>query len=279
LIVPNLRATTTDPTLFLSYSHHDSEIVRRIARDLSGRGVRVWLDEAALLLGDRFVDKIHSVILDIGNVAVVLSQRSVRSTWVRDEVEITIAAGTERADGGPKLVLLKIDDCEIPDDLTGREIIDLVDAESYQTSIDFLVGRLKSAGDSGSAAGRAADWPAPEEAFAPVRVIKFHAVFHDGTEFVFGRGRIVTSCDTRVDALQSMFTPEFYGLGLDRKALETARLAHFESRTWLRGQRTLADEGIRSGDHIIVTSSTAAGIDAVADAFAKALATTYRRQD
>jgi hypothetical protein len=250
--------SATDPTLFLSYSHRDREMVRRIARDLSQRGVLVWLDEAALFLGDRLTERIRSAIGEVDGVAVALSQQALRSTWVRAEIEMTTAE-EERMGAGRKLVLIKVDQCEVPSDLTSRAIIDLTDAQRYQIGINRLIERLRDAYASRSAARHSPPtWSAPEEAFAPVRVIKLNVVFYDGATFTFPDGLIVTHDGARIVDLQLPTIATPWALDLDQQALETARLAHFESRTWLREQRTLAQEGLRSGDRIIVTFGASA---------------------
>jgi hypothetical protein len=247
--------------------------VRRIAADLSQRGASVWLDEAAVVLSDPLKGKIRRAIADADYVAVALSHKSLRSTWVRDEIEMAIA-DEERGDREEKLVLIKLDKCNIPEHLEGRETIDFADPDSYQTSIDLLMGRLKPIGESSAGATTGSEyWPRPNEAFAPVRVLKLWIVFFDGIEYDFVPGRIVVRDDRRVDRLVPAGIPTISGRYYDQSAMFDARLAHYESCLWLRKDRTLADEGIASGDHIIVTvgAGTSAGVKTLVDHLAAAI--------
>ena len=45
-------------SIFLSHSHVDKPFVRRLASDLIDSGVKVWLDEAEILIGDSLIEKI-----------------------------------------------------------------------------------------------------------------------------------------------------------------------------------------------------------------------------
>lgn len=239
------------PSLFLSYSHRDRELVRRIAADLTERGVRVWLDEATLFVGDQLAERIRSAIAEVDCVAVVLSHKSVQSTWVRDEIAMAVAE-EERA-GRDKLVVLRLDDCAEPQGLDGRQIIEFTSPDAYEGSIHLLAERLRASAAPGGETGRqGAQWPLPTEAFAPVRWLRLHVVFYDGTDFVGGPGRIAMNDDTRVEELPTRRTAQFFGLDYEPQVLEEARLAHYEAREWLRRRLTLADEGVKSGDHIIV---------------------------
>lgn len=39
-------------SIFLSHNHNDKPFVRRLAHDLQAVGVRVWLDESEIMVGD-----------------------------------------------------------------------------------------------------------------------------------------------------------------------------------------------------------------------------------
>ena len=46
------------PSLFLSHAHEDKAFVHHLARDLTSAGVKVWVDEAEMDVGDSLLDKI-----------------------------------------------------------------------------------------------------------------------------------------------------------------------------------------------------------------------------
>ena len=74
------------PKLFLSHSHEDKDTVIRVATDLENSGIRVWLDRWELQAGDSIIDKINEGIGISDYLAVFLSPTSLKSAWVRKEV-------------------------------------------------------------------------------------------------------------------------------------------------------------------------------------------------
>ena len=58
--------------IFLSHTHADKSFVRRLASDLKTRGVKVWLDEWELGVGDSLTQRIQAGILEAGYLALVL---------------------------------------------------------------------------------------------------------------------------------------------------------------------------------------------------------------
>jgi len=73
-------------TVFVSHSHEDKSIAKRIARFLRGYGLEAWLDERELRLGSRLDDPIRSAIRESDVVVVVASHAAARSQWVEREV-------------------------------------------------------------------------------------------------------------------------------------------------------------------------------------------------
>ncbi len=70
--------------IFLSYVNDDLEVVAQIARLLEERGLDVWWDRK-IRVGQAYSDEIENQIQGARKVVVVWSQRSVLSSWVRDE--------------------------------------------------------------------------------------------------------------------------------------------------------------------------------------------------
>lgn len=70
--------------VFMSYSHVDSQRVRRIVRDLEDHGLSVWLDEIDLLPGDRHHRRIEEGIETSRFFCVALSDAALRSYYVRE---------------------------------------------------------------------------------------------------------------------------------------------------------------------------------------------------
>ena len=72
---------------FISYSSADQEFCERLHNDLQASGVRCWFAPEDLKIGDRFRDEIETAIRLHDKLLVVLTETSVRSSWVREEVE------------------------------------------------------------------------------------------------------------------------------------------------------------------------------------------------
>jgi hypothetical protein len=96
---------------FISYSTLDDEFVERLYADLQVRGVRCWFAPQDLKIGDRFRQHIDDAIRLHDKLLLVLSQHSVKSAWVREEVESCL----EREQRENRLVLfpVRLDDAVI----------------------------------------------------------------------------------------------------------------------------------------------------------------------
>ncbi|MGE0824311.1 MAG: toll/interleukin-1 receptor domain-containing protein [Candidatus Binatia bacterium] len=80
-------ATQTAPRVFLSHSHSDKRVARRLVRRLTAHGIKVWIDERELRLGAGLTSSIRGQIQNADLMLVVASQASVTSEWVGLEVE------------------------------------------------------------------------------------------------------------------------------------------------------------------------------------------------
>jgi len=98
--------------VFLCHSSKDKGFVRRLAQDLEGRGVRVWFDEWEMKVGDSLADRIQEGIEHSSYLAVVLSPNSVKSGWVKRELNAALAKELKKQDVFILPILYK--DCEIP---------------------------------------------------------------------------------------------------------------------------------------------------------------------
>jgi hypothetical protein len=72
---------------FISYSTKDQDFADRLYADLQNKGVRCWFAPQDLKIGDPFRQRIDEAIRIHEKLLVILSEHSVRSDWVREEVE------------------------------------------------------------------------------------------------------------------------------------------------------------------------------------------------
>ena len=87
-VVPNpLTHTAPVPKVFISYSHLDKRVARRLFRRLAAHGIKVWFDQLKLRFGAFLTSSIRSQIEDSDALLVIASQASADSTWVGLELD------------------------------------------------------------------------------------------------------------------------------------------------------------------------------------------------
>ena len=75
--------------VFISYAREDRSIAQALARDLEGRGYRVWWD-AELVGSDDFQEVILAALAKARAAVVIWSKASVKSNFVRDEARYAL---------------------------------------------------------------------------------------------------------------------------------------------------------------------------------------------
>jgi HEAT repeat protein len=124
--------------LFISYTRDDRPFVERLARDLRDLDLKVWWDRWEMKVGDSLIEKIEEGISESSWLAVVLSSKSVRSSWVKREVEAAMVG--EIQDRRLVVLPLLVSDCELPPFLRAKVFADF--RSTYQEGFDALVARL-----------------------------------------------------------------------------------------------------------------------------------------
>ena len=127
-------------SVFLSHSHKDKPFARKLCERLKAHGIRTWLDEAEMQIGDSLISKIESAIRESAYLGVVLSPNSASSEWVRREVNIAL---TEEIHGRRVKVLpLLYRKCDIPGFLADKLYADFT--EDFEEGFGKLLARLTS---------------------------------------------------------------------------------------------------------------------------------------
>jgi hypothetical protein len=111
------------PKVFVSHSSADKAFVRILVSDLKDNGVDVWFDEMTLAVGDSIVSRISDAIRDTNYLIVVLSQNSVKSPWVNQELNAALMR--QLSDKGMLVLPIRLDDCEVPTILKDRVYADV----------------------------------------------------------------------------------------------------------------------------------------------------------
>jgi hypothetical protein len=124
-------------SLFISHNHKDKPFVRRLGADLSALGVRVWIDEAEIKIGESLISKISRAIDDMDFLAVVLSPNSVSSNWVQEE--LYQALDMQISSKMIKVLPILLIDCPIPGFLRNKLYADFRTEQGYSSSLQKLL--------------------------------------------------------------------------------------------------------------------------------------------
>ncbi len=76
--------------VFLSYDRADEAFAKSLSAELSKRGLSVWRDEEELLPGDNWALQIGEALRKSRAMVVLISPKSMRSKWVRHEIEYAL---------------------------------------------------------------------------------------------------------------------------------------------------------------------------------------------
>ena len=93
---------------FISYSSKDDDFAKRLYADLQTRNVRCWFAPEDLKIGDKFQDSVEESIGSYDKLLPVLSENSIESAWVEQEVQAGLEK--ERKSGNLVLFPLRLDE-------------------------------------------------------------------------------------------------------------------------------------------------------------------------
>ncbi len=83
-------------SVFISYATKNSDFVNRLYADLQDKGVRCWYAPEDMKIGGKILDSLYEGIRTHEKLLLVLSEESVRSDWVEDEVNRAFAEERDR---------------------------------------------------------------------------------------------------------------------------------------------------------------------------------------
>jgi len=125
---------------FISHSTKDKPFVRKLAADLVAQGVKVWLDEQQILVGDSIPEKIAQGLAESDFFILVVSHNSVASGWVKKELSNALVQEIERR----KVTVfpVKLDDAAIPTTIADKLYADF--SRSYEEGFEKLIRSIKA---------------------------------------------------------------------------------------------------------------------------------------
>jgi hypothetical protein len=96
-----------DTCFFCSYSRKDEAFALKLASDLKGAGIPVWIDQLDIPPGQHWDDAIQAALTSSDGILVVLSPGGVESKNVKDEVSYAL-------DEGKRLIPVLYLECAVP---------------------------------------------------------------------------------------------------------------------------------------------------------------------
>jgi hypothetical protein len=123
-------------SVFLSHNHKDKDFVRRLTSDIESHGIRVWLDEAEMKIGDSLIQKIREGIDNVDYFAVILSNNSVKAPWVKNELDVAM---NYQIAGKIKILPIILEEVELPSFLIGKLYSNFSKIESYNIELKRLI--------------------------------------------------------------------------------------------------------------------------------------------
>lgn len=105
-------------SVFVSYSHSDSDFVNRFIEDLNYASIPATYDRWLLSVGDSIIEKISNAVVGASIVIPVLSKNSVESNWVKKELSLAMTGEVSAHE--VKVLPAKIDDCKLPPSLSDK---------------------------------------------------------------------------------------------------------------------------------------------------------------
>jgi hypothetical protein len=172
------------PSIFISYSHADKDLARRLADALRQHGVKVWIDAGELKIGDSLIERIATAIAEIDFFLALVSESSRESNWCRKELALAVTgelgregvkvlpvrvAGTKMPDSLADVFYLELDDSNSDD--VAQKVVDAIPKhKAEQDERTMRTRRRKQAERTGQSAAAGSGTPIPAD-FEPIRIV------------------------------------------------------------------------------------------------------------
>lgn len=108
--------------IFISHAHEDRAAAHQITTALTVARLDPWLDVQELRSGDELLKVIAEVLGEAGYFVVLFSRTALTKPWVLQEMRVALTAEIEK--GRPRLIVLRLDDCEMPIELKHKLYLD-----------------------------------------------------------------------------------------------------------------------------------------------------------
>jgi GNAT superfamily N-acetyltransferase len=123
-------------SIFISYAHADKKVAQGIASGLSAHGVRVWIDEGELRVGDSLIERILEAVHDVHFVVGIVSPNSVSSSWCQKELAMALDGGLKQK--RVKVLPLRLGNVEMPPILASTLYLNVDDPNDLVLVVERL---------------------------------------------------------------------------------------------------------------------------------------------
>lgn len=126
--------------VFISHNYKDKPMARKIAKELNKYGIKPWIDESEIKLGDSLIEKIRDGLDHMDYLIALISGNSVESEWVKKELDIAMNSEIE----GKRVITIPIlvGKCVLPGFLKGKLYADMSTPRKYNENISTLIRRF-----------------------------------------------------------------------------------------------------------------------------------------
>lgn len=135
------QSSNAAPKVFISHATADKDrFVLEFATRLRKHGVDAWVDCWEMSPGDSLVERIwNQGLAQSDAVIVVLSQFSVESRWVREELN---TAFVKKVNGQIRLIPIRLDQCAVPECLSATLWKEIPDPANYNNEFAEIVNAV-----------------------------------------------------------------------------------------------------------------------------------------
>lgn len=138
------KSGSNKKVVFLSHSSHDKQFIRKLATDLTAAGIKVWLDEQNIRVGDSIPDKIDQGLASSDYFLIALSEHSAKSDWVKKELNTALIS--EIAKRKVKILPVLLSKTELPSIISDKKYADFT--KSYKEALQELLAAIQDTKDA-----------------------------------------------------------------------------------------------------------------------------------
>ena len=131
--------------VFLCHASQDKPVVRDLYKKLAAESwLEPWLDEEKLLPGQDWNLEIEKAVEVSDSILICLSSTSVsKEGYIQKELRQVLGVSLEKPEGLIYIIPVRLDECELPRTLRGKQYIDYFPPRNRQAAYDKLLVSLR----------------------------------------------------------------------------------------------------------------------------------------